>query len=241
MKLNEKDLITLKDLIRFTSSLNMDAIAIDSSGARSIMQESGIVMFSKFSGGEFKDLPTFATSRIQVLNSRLKLFEKDFEVVVTDKEKSDGTKFISSLNIKKGRTVISFNGNDPTLLRIPKRVNDTLAFKYYMNKYTFDLILKSKSAMTTDLINVSLSKETGKIMMRVIEKDGADEMVHYITDNFEQLGDKTSFSHTFKYNVLSAILKDHFANNDSLDIYVTARNTLYCNPLDLDLYVFPEV
>lgn len=147
MKLSPESIAYLDKILSTCAIAGIDAIIIDADGVRGINENKTCVIISQTQIPKLPELYKMGLTRLNVLTNRLSLFKSDPQISVEAKENEQRTE-ISSLEVSSPSAKVQFRCTSSSLIKAPKKINDTAKFVLTINKEQVPFILSGAKSMS---------------------------------------------------------------------------------------------
>ena len=182
-------------------------------------------------------------NRTDVFSSRLEIAKSagKFEVQastesIENKETKQSEMFARALTFKGKGVKIDYRCANPSLMKIPKALNDPMVFTFDITPEAVLMLTKGHSAMTCDEVMFTGTIKDGvSLEMRDIN---GDVMSYVISDTvITESKDSTTFKHNYPVKILLSLFKVM----PSSKINISTRGIMRIAINNLNLYIMPRV
>ena len=153
MKLNQKSIKNLQDLLSLCSIADIESVVIEDNAIRGISEDKSCVIISDKNIPDFGEGAKIGLSRLGVLATRISLFKDDDQMTV-DAKINDRNE-VSTLEISNPSAKIQFRCTSPSLIRAPKKVNDEASFSVSINKEDIPFIISGAKSMSSKRVTIA--------------------------------------------------------------------------------------
>lgn len=243
MKVDVQSLAYIQNVVKTAQLVKIGNIIIEPNQVRAIDDEKSVVLFQDV---DVPDLPfgSIGLNRIDVFMNRFEIaktmddFELEAVMPEANPEKKDQSKFARALVMKAKGIKIDYRCANPATIQAPKQINDKVKYKVPMNPEAVLLMSKGQSAMSSDEVTLTSSKDG--IVFEMSDING-DTMTHHFADKATVVdksanGKDTNFTHKYPLKVVLPLLK---VSADT-PFYLTARGMMKVVVNGLDMYVLPR-
>jgi len=238
MKIDTESVSFIKTVVKTAQLVGIDNIIIEEEGVRAIDDNQTVVLFQKENIPELS-FGSIGLNRISVFTSRLALAESrdNFQMDSQD----DGNGQIVSLTMKGSGVKIDYRCANPTTIRAPKQLHDTMQVRVKINPEAVMLLVKASAAMpqmSGKLEVVTLASDKDGVSFELADSTN-DVFSHKFTDHAESLidGDSTKFVHRYPLKTLISLFKE----NPEGHFDIGQKGILNVNINGLDIFVLPRV
>ncbi|QDJ96497.1 hypothetical protein Xoosp13_311 [Xanthomonas phage Xoo-sp13] len=231
----------LQRALKTATSLGVEKIVVDNHSIRGDSQENSTMFILPFEAGTELDIGAMGITRVQELNSRIKLLKDEGTLLADFKTRDSGDKFVLRLVLKRDKTSIDFKCADPAMLKCPKALNDPDHFSFSFTKEDVDLMNSSKSVMKSD--KVSFTSKDQKTVNFTISASEGDILSHELETDLDIKTDTDTFTVSYKTNILFPVLKELTTDlkKDTVTVTITRRGIMKLDVHGIPAYVFAEV
>lgn len=233
MNIDPKTIQYIENLVKTAQRVGIEDVVIDDLCIRGIDEARTVVINHK---DENLDLPFTAIglSRTNVLLSRLEL-AKSQEKFAVEATTDDGQGFVKTLLISAKGVKVDFRCANPSAIRAPKTVNDTLACLVPLDAGAVVLLQKAQAAMGADTVTI-ISNDNG-VTFEMYDVNN-DKFSHTYEGSVESLeGGSTDFVHTYPLKIVLPLFKENAGGSFA----VGEKGILNIEMNGLNLYVLPQV
>lgn len=234
MKLNSETISYLFDTIIPTAKLvGIDNVIIEPNLVRGMDEQQTAVIYQN------RNIPKLSFDSIGL--NRIDALMARFDIIHSQPKFSiEGTidtanNFTRSLTLKTDTTEIEYRCANPTTIKAPKQINDTMAYRFVIDTEAINVLSKGQGAMRAD--NVSLLGNKG-VSFELADSNG-EVFKHKFASSFDITKKGVSPTFVYKYPVktLLAILR----NNGEQTIEIGEKGLLCISRDSLHIYLLPQV
>lgn len=233
MKLQQKDIDFIYNVVRTASIVAIDNIIIEKDLVRAIDENKTVVLWQN---ENIPSMPfgSIGLNRISVFTARYDIARTQSNFVmeaVVDKDSS----FARSLTMKAKGIKIDYRCANPTTINAPRQVNDVLKNRVKLNSEAVALLQKGLAAMGAETVSIisndGVSFELVDVNNDVFKHTFADEPEPLTNDS------DTKFAHRYPAKTLLALFKQN--TEGTFDV---GQKGILCVPVNnLNIYVLPQV
>lgn len=234
MKLDNDILSFLKNVVKTAQIVDIDNIIVETSHVRAIDDNQTVVMLQN---SDIPEMPfdAIGLNRTNILLSRIALVEGPGFVAEAD---LDGG-VVSKLGLSNGSSKIEYRCANPSTIRAPKNVADSLKYRVELDAGAVTLLQKAAAAMPQNAdIDVVTIMSDGKGVSFELSDATNDAFSHtFSTVKCLDENDSGKFAHRYPLKTTLALFKtcpDGFFEIGQKGILKIAIN-------GIDLYVLPQV
>jgi len=190
MKLSAEAIANLENLLATCIPVGIDAIILEEGTVRGVNEDKTCVIISSVGVPELSTEIKMGLSRLSVLGNRLALFKSDPQLVVDVKENANNE--ASSIEISSPAAKVQFRCTSPSLIKAPKKINDSIAHKIELDYDQIPFILSGAKAVTSkkaviaskadgvffeftdvnqDTFSIKVAESTGKVFVHHFPSD----------------------------------------------------------------------
>ena len=158
MKLSLQSINNLTNVLETCAVAGIDTIIIEEKAIRGISDDKTCIIISDKNVPELPELSKLGLSRLGVLSCRLSLFKTDPQLSVDVKLHQNGVD-ISTLEISSPSAKAQFRATSASLIKAPKKVNDTVKHSITINKEVIPFITQGVKAMGAKTIVLAAKKD----------------------------------------------------------------------------------
>lgn len=230
----------IQNVIETASLLNVESVVIDDHSVRG-MNEDGMFILQRDNLPDDLPFDGIGFGSIAALKSRMTLFE-DYEAQYELKKQQNGYSWPYLLKFKSNtsKTSVEYRCAAPLTVKAPKNTKDPVAFSFYMDEDSVNMLVKSNVVMRTE--TVLLSSKKNKVTFKLCDEN-SNVLEHRITKDLniideDDFGD--SFMFEYKARNILPILKYLAKQYEEFEINITTRGLLQVNVNDLMIYILCE-
>lgn len=241
IKVDSNILSYIQNVVQTADLVKIDSIIIEPNKVRAVDEDKTVVILQD---KNVPDMPfgSIGLNRTDVFTSRLELAKSasgfEVEALIDEMENKDTKqkeRFARSLIFKGKGVKVDYRCANPSLIKAPKVLNDHLKFKTNMTPETVLMIQKGYSAMKSDELTLSNSKDG--VILEMSDING-DSFTYKISNKIETLeGESSDFSYKYPIKTLLPLFKTIPEN----DFYISSRGMLKVEINKLNIYVIPRV
>lgn len=234
MKITPQTITYIQNVVDAAKVLDIDSIIVEPDCVRGMDSNQTVVILQK---DGVPDLPfgSVGINRIGVFYARLGVV-KTQENFTIDAVSDDTGEFVRSLTLKATGTKVDYRCANPTTIKAPRQVNDTVLFKVDMTAETIVMLDKGYRSMGVEEVTI-VSKADG-VVFEFTDING-DVFSHKFADTVEFVTDETDnslFAHRYPVKTLLAIFKGSEGS-----FMVGKKGILKTTLNGLDVFVLPKV
>lgn len=244
-KITAVDITTLayiQTVVQTAKLVGIESIIIEPGRVRAVDDNKSVIILQT-DGVPPMSFGAIGLNRTDVFSSRLEIAKSagKFEVEATtesveNKETKQSETFARALRFKGKGVKIDYRCANPTLMKIPKALNDSMVFTFNMTPEAVLMLTKGHSAMACDEVMFTGTIKDGvSLEMRDINGD----VMSYVISDTVNGEDKQSTA--FKHNYPVKILLSLFKVVPSSEINISTRGIMRITINDLNLYIMPRV
>lgn len=233
MKLDNDTVAYMLNVVKTARMVGIDNIIVEHDLVRAMDDSNSVVLFQNKG---VPDMPfgSIGLTRIDTFMARYDIAKTQekftIEAVVHDNED-----FTRSLVMKGKGIKIDYRCANPTNIKAPRQVNDTLKFQVPLNAEAVLLLQKGQAAMGAE--NVSIISNEG-VSFELVDVNN-DVFKHTFAEDAKSLtdDDNTKFAHRYPVKTLLALFK----NNPEGDFSIGEKGILSFSVNGLTVFVLPQV
>lgn len=245
MKLSKETLDYIQKVVNTASLVKIDSIIIEPGCVRAIDEEHTVFIMHK------EDVPdmefgSIGLNRTNVFTSRFELGRNmsDFSVEAVVDSAGTPTAFARSLTMKAKGIKVDYRCANPTLMKAPRQLADTLAHQVQLDPEVVLMMQKGQTAMSTDEIKFigTAQDQTSSIASVFFEMSdiNADKMSYQFANTALRLDGSDDmpigFCHTYALKTLLPLFKI----NPTGHFILTTQGIMKIVINGLDVYVVPR-
>lgn len=233
MKLDTDSATYILNVVKTARLVGIDNIIIEHELVRAMDDSNSVVLFQN---ENVPDLPfgSIGLTRIDTFMARYDIAktQENFSIEATV---NDGDEFTRSLVMKGKGTKIDYRCANPSNIKAPRQVNDTLKFRVPLTADAVLLLQKGQAAMGAE--NVSIISNDG-VSFELVDVNN-DVFKHTFAEDAEALtdDDNTKFAHRYPAKILLALFK----NNPEGSFSIGAKGIMSFPVNGLTVFVLPQV
>jgi len=234
MKLDTETITYMQNVVNTAKMVGIDSIIIEPGLIRAIDNDRCVVLHQT---ENVEDLPfgSVGLNRINIFTSRLDIAKTQEKFTVDVIEGADD--FARSITMKGKGVKIDYRCANPSSIRAPKLIHDTMKFRVELNGDAVLLLQKGAAAMENPETVAIISNKDG-VSFELVDVNN-DVFSHTFTEKVQSLnGSNTStFAHRYPVKVLLTLFK-----NDPEGVFdVGEKGVLHISVNGLGIYVLPQV
>lgn len=238
MKLSSDTLSFIQRVVNTAELVKIESVIIEPNVVRAIDDNHTVFIL------QTKDVPdmefgSIGLNRTNVFTSRFELGKTmtDFAVEATVEGADPASSYARALTMKAKGIKVDYRCANPTLIKAPKQLHDTLAYQVQIDPEVVLMMQKGQTAMSADEITFIGSAKGVVFEMSDIN---ADKMSYQFANNAIRLDDEDdqpiNFVHSYALKTLLPLFKINPAGHFSL----TTQGILKIVINGLDVYVMPR-
>jgi hypothetical protein len=235
MKIDNETTTFIKNIVKTAQMVDIDNIIIESDLVRAIDDNQTVVLLQS---ENIPEIPfgAIGLNRTNILLSRLSLVEGSDGFSIDAELDGDN---VSKLSLKSNNAKVEYRCANPTTIRAPRKVADTLKYRVKLNAEAVNLLQKAASAMPQNAdIDVVTIISDGKSVAFELSDATNDAFSHtFSTVTCLEDEDGGRFAHRYPLKNIISLFKncpDGFFDVGQKGIMKIAIN-------GVDLYVLPQV
>lgn len=240
----EKQLIDyIQDVVKICRLVDIDSVAIEPEVVRGTDEQRSVVILQnlktkipkiKIENNEY----AVGLSRLDTLQSRLDIARSQDKFTIEPIIKT-GTSYIHSLLMKAKGMKIDFRCMDPTKIKAPINIKDTLIYKIQLAGDAVALLQKAMGAMGADEVTVISDKDGVSFEVSDITSDVFKHTFTQDVELLDQNSDKEQVFFAYRYPIKT--LLSIFKENPVGYFEIGARGPLrFTLAHDISIYVLPR-
>lgn len=234
MKLDTETISYMQNIVNTAKMVGIDSIIIEPGLIRAIDDARCVVLHQT---EDVEDLPfgSIGLNRINIFTSRLDIAKTQEKFTVEAVEGADD--FARSIMMKGKGVKIDYRCANPSSIRAPKLIHDTMKYRVELNGDAVLLLQKGAAAMENPETVSIISNKDG-VSFELVDVNN-DVFTHTFSEDVQTLNGstKTNFAHRYPVKVLLTLFK-----NDPEGIFdVGEKGILHINVNGLGVYVLPQV
>lgn len=232
MKLDAETVVYILNVVKTAKLVGIDNIIIEPKLVRAMDDANSVVLFQD---NNVPDMPfgSIGLTRIDTLMARVEIARTQ-EKFSIKANVQDGEDFARSLTMESKGVKIEYRCGNPTKIKAPRQVNDTLKTKVQLTNEAVTLLQKGQAAMGAE--TVSIISNNG-VSFELIDVNN-DVFKHTFADDAEPLtaDTDTKFAHRYPAKTLLALFK----NNPTGSFSVGSKGILSFPINGLTVFVLPQ-
>ncbi len=235
MKLDTETITYMQNIVDTAKMVGIDSIIIEPGLIRAIDDNRCVVLHQT---EDVEDLPfgSVGLNRISVFTSRLDIAKTQEKFTVDAVEGTDD--FAKSITMKGKGIKIDYRCANPSSIRAPKIIHDTMKYRVDLNSDAVLLLQKGQAAMGAPETVAIISNKDG-VAFELVDVNSHDVFSHTFTDKVHALNGSTkmTFAHRYPVKVLLTLFKHD--SEGSFDI--GEKGILHIDVNGLGVYVLPQI
>lgn len=232
MKLDKNTVVYIQSVVETAKLVGIDSLIIEPNLVRAIDDNNTVVLFQN---QDVPDMPfgSIGMNRLDIFTARYDI-AKTQEAFTIEAEVDDGSKFARSIIMKGKGMKIDYRCANPTAIKAPRQINDTLKYRVVLTPEAVMNLQKAQSAMKAEI--VSIISDTG-VSFELSDVNN-DIFKYTFADKVEVLTDGTGkFANRYPVKILLSLFKQNTAGHFD----VGAKGILSFALNGLKVYVLPQV
>ena len=214
--------------------VDIDSVIIEPDTVRGMDDSNSVVLFQD---EDVLDMPfgSIGMTRLDSLVSRYDIASSHDKFSV-EANVRDGEDFAGNIVMKSKGIKVDYRCGNPTKIRAPRQINDTMLFGVQLNEEAVNLLQKGATAMKADQVTIISNDDGVSFEMADVNND---VFKHTFADNVEILDDEenTKFAHRYPIKILQSLFK----HNSEGSFSIGAKGMLSFPINGLTVYVLPQV
>lgn len=239
MKLSQETLAYIQQVINTAGVVKIDSIIIEPNRVRAI-DDTRTVFILQTTNVPDMEFGSIGLNRTGVLTSRLELGKSlsDFTVDATVEGTDPATMYARSLVMKAKGIKVDYRCANPLVMKAPKTLNDTNAFRVTINPEAVLMLQKGQMAMTSDEVRFT-SSDDGPVFFEMSDIN-SDILKYEFADMSTKLSDEDDAASDFSHSYPLKTLLPLFKLNPTGYFILTSQGVMKIVINGLDIYVFPK-
>lgn len=238
MKLDIDTISYILNVVKTARLVGIDSIIIEPNLVRAVDESSSVVLFHN---QNVPSMPfgSIGLSRIDGLMARygIAVTQDKFTIEATTGDGTgDGDQWARALVMKAEGIKIDYRCANPTKIKAPRQINDTIKVRAHFTPESVVLMQKGHSAMGAE--NVSLISNSDGVSFELYDVN-SDVFKYTFADSAEALqdGGDTKFAHRYPVKIILALFKE-----GGKGYFEVGQKGILQFPLnDLTVFVLPRV
>lgn len=221
MRLPQKEVEYVANVVSHAKMIGIDNVIIESGSIRGIDTNKTMLILHN------KNVPDFSFgsacfNRLSVLKSRLELAQDTIQMDADVEQEGQPGSFVRTLKIKSGALKVDYRCANPATVRIPKSINDPIAYTLRMTPDATAMLLKGGAAMETT--EVLICNRSGSIHLEISDING-DILTFDIKGTAHTTNGDEPPDFTYKYPI--KLLHTFFKTSPNASFTLTKQGFLY--------------
>jgi hypothetical protein len=240
IKLSEKTLKIINDIIDVGQLFNIGVFILDKNGIRAKAEESYIFLM-KHQPLDFLEFDSLCISRVSDFKTRMKFMESSsgksgFDIFAAETKTLDsGDNIVLKLRLISDRTSVEITGDNGAKNQLPKQVNDEDMVSFTLSHDSIEVLSKLPRAIQNKNKALNIKMVNG-IVVASSRDVHRDYVQHIISESPEFMGDSEPFDFTYNLTNIVPMIRGRM----SLDVTLTKRGVMRTTLNDIDVAIFPE-
>lgn len=234
MKLAPESIAYILNVVKTAKMVGIDSVIIEDGLVRGMDDDNSVVLFQNENVHEL-ECGSVGLTRLDVLTARYDIAQSQegFSVEATVAKDEDWAR---SLSLKAKGVNVDYRCANPTQIKAPKQVNDTMTYSVQLNSDAVILLQKGLAAMSSDTVSIISGDEGVAFKLTDVNND---VFKHTFSDGAVNIdgGDKTDFAHRYHLKTLLALFK----HNPDGTFSIGAKGILSFPINGLTVFVLPRV
>lgn len=234
MNIDTETMSFLVNVVKTAQLVDIDNAIVEPGRVRGMDDNHTVVLFHE------QDIPDMPFGSIGL--NRLGVFLSRYEIARTqdsfkvEAKLSDDEQFARSLTLKGKGTKIDYRCANPTTIKAPRQINDTMKVGVQVNGEAVRLLQKGQAAMSNPE-TVTLLCDDDKVSFELVDVNN-DVFKHTFAQEIELLdGDDSNFAHRYPLKILLSLAKQHPDGH----FEIGHKGMLKFPVSDLTVYILPQV
>ena len=197
MRLSKREVDYISNVVSHAKMLGIDNIIIEAGQIRGIDANRTMLILHNKSVPDFS-FGSVCINRLAVLKSRLELASGEIQMDAEVENEGTTDAFIRTIKIKSGALKVDYRCANPATVRIPKAINDPVAYTLRMTPDAVNMLQKGGTAM--DATEVFLSQRNGVVCLEITDING-DMLNFTMSGTAAATNDDLPVDFTYKYPI----------------------------------------
>lgn len=234
VKLKQNNIEYIYQVVKTAQLVNVDSVIIEPDLVRGIDENQTVILFQN------ENVPTLpfgsiGLNRPDVFLSRYEIAKSQDNFAI-EADQDDNNQFARSLTLKGKGTKIQYRCANPTTIKAPRKLKDTMKVSVQTDEQAVRLLQKGQAAMSNPE-TVSLISNDDGVSFELADING-DIFKHTFADDVQLIdGDDYMFAHKYPIKTLLSLLK----SNPTQPFKIGHKGMLQFPVQDLNVYLIPQV
>ena len=235
MKLDTETISYMQNIVNTANMVGIDSIIIEPNLIRAIDENRCVVLHQT---EDVEDLPfgSIGLNRISVFTSRLDIAKTQEKFAVEAVEGDND--YAKSITMKGKGMKIDYRCANPSSIRAPKVIHDTMKYRVDLNADAVLLLQKGQTAMGAPETVTIISNKDG-VAFELVDVNSNDVFSHTFADKVQALNGTTNMTFAHRYPV--KVLLTLFKNDPEGSFDVGEKGILHIEVNGLGVYVLPQI
>jgi hypothetical protein len=233
MNVTQENMQYIINVVNTARLINIENIIIEPGLVRAIDESSTVVLHQDTNVPDM-EFGSIGLTRTNVLTARYNIVKDQDNFKITASV-NDGDLYARSLNLTAGNTKVDYRCANPTQIKAPKQLNETMKYEIDINEDTVDMLQRGVAAMGTDIVSIISNKD---VSFELIDVNN-DVFKHTFAEEVICLTEDTDTRFAYRYPV--KILLSLFKKYPSTKIQIGSKGILLAPIENVNVYILPQV